>query len=38
MAKDSDFITRPLLHWVIGLYNNSTKVNNVTKSTDFNRW
>lgn len=38
MAKDDDFITRPVLDWVISLYNNSPKVNNVTKSSNFNRW
>lgn len=38
MAKDGDFITRPGLDWVIAIYNNTPSVNNVTKSTNFNRW
>jgi len=28
MAKDDDFITRPGVHWVYGLDNNSREVNN----------
>ena len=38
MAKDGDFIMRPSQGWVIGLYNNSPDMNNVTKSTYFTRW
>lgn len=38
MAKDGDFIMRPCQGWVIGLYNNTPSVNNVTKSIYFNRW
>lgn len=38
MAKDGDFIMRPSQGWVIGLYNNSPDVNNVTKSIYFTRW
>lgn len=38
MAKDDDFITRPGVHWVYGLDNNSGTVNNVTKPIYFTRW
>ena len=37
MAKDGDFIMRPSQGWVIGLYNNSPDMNNVTKSIYFIR-
>jgi len=35
MAKDGDFIMRLCQGWVIGLYNNTSSVNNVTKSICF---
>jgi hypothetical protein len=35
MAKDGDFIMRRLEHWDIGLYNNSHRSNNATKSRIF---
>lgn len=35
MAKDGDFIMRRLEHWDIGLYNNSHRSNNATKSRVF---
>ncbi len=38
MAKDGDFITRRVVHWVYGLDNNGRGVNNVTQSTYFTRW
>ena len=37
MAKDGDFIMRPCQGWVIGLYNNTPGVNNVTQSIKFPR-
>jgi len=38
MAKDGDFIMRPCQGWVIGLYNNTQRANNVTKSSYFTAW